>query len=232
LCQRAIGFLCEDRRDRLRSGHLVSFSGFRALPGAPARLHCILTFSTSTAVFSSETRVQRIASSEAYPCPICLSSNSRAKRRPRACAKCCSHARGVSDRAGRVGRGGERWPRAEAQPALPTGRARCGVRDAVRLADRSALYDAIGPVLLPARSEVGWPISASTTRTLQSGNATLFLLIRRMTTDKVLAALHGAGGTVMRSSFDESKEEALQAALAGARAASAEATGRGQRLSS
>jgi uncharacterized membrane protein len=62
-------------------------------------------------------------------------------------------------------------------------------------------------------------------RTLQSGNAALFLLIRKMTTDKVLAALHGAGGTVMRSSFDETKEEALQAALAGARAASVEAGG-------
>jgi uncharacterized membrane protein len=44
-----------------------------------------------------------------------------------------------------------------------------------------------------------------------------------MTTDKVLAALHAAGGTVMRSSFDETQEEALRAALAGARAASAEA---------
>jgi uncharacterized membrane protein len=62
-------------------------------------------------------------------------------------------------------------------------------------------------------------------RTLQSGNAALFLLIRKMTTDKVLAALHSAGGTVMRSSFDETKEEALQAALAGAQAASAEAGG-------
>jgi uncharacterized membrane protein len=62
-------------------------------------------------------------------------------------------------------------------------------------------------------------------RTLQSGNAALFLLIRKMTTDKVLAALHGAGGTVMRSSFDETKEEALQAALAGAQAASAKASG-------
>jgi uncharacterized membrane protein len=62
-------------------------------------------------------------------------------------------------------------------------------------------------------------------RTLQSGNAALFLLIRKMTTDKVLAALRGAGGTVIRSSFDETKEEALQAALAGARAASAEARG-------
>ena len=62
-------------------------------------------------------------------------------------------------------------------------------------------------------------------RTLQSGNAALFLLIRNMTTDKVLAALRGAGGTVLRSSFDETKEEALQAALAGARAASVEARG-------
>ncbi len=55
--------------------------------------------------------------------------------------------------------------------------------------------------------------------TLQSGNAALFLLIRRMTTDKVMAALEGAGGKVLRSSFDETKDEALQAALAGARGA-------------
>jgi uncharacterized membrane protein len=51
---------------------------------------------------------------------------------------------------------------------------------------------------------------------LQSGNAALFLLIRKMTTDKVLAALQGEGGTVLRTSFDESKEDALRAALAGA----------------
>jgi uncharacterized membrane protein len=62
-------------------------------------------------------------------------------------------------------------------------------------------------------------------RTLQSGNAGLFRLIRKMTTDKVLAALRGAGGTVMTSSFDGTKEAALQAALAGARAVSAEAEG-------
>ena len=48
---------------------------------------------------------------------------------------------------------------------------------------------------------------------LQSGNAALFLLIRKMTADKVLAALQGEGGTVIRTSFDESKEEALRAAL-------------------
>ena len=51
-------------------------------------------------------------------------------------------------------------------------------------------------------------------RTLRSGNATLFLLICKMTT-----------GTVLWSSVDETKEEALQAALAGARAASAEVGG-------
>ena len=48
-------------------------------------------------------------------------------------------------------------------------------------------------------------------RTLQSGNAALFLLIRKMTTDKVRAALRGVGGTIMRSSFDETKQELLQA---------------------
>jgi uncharacterized membrane protein len=58
-------------------------------------------------------------------------------------------------------------------------------------------------------------------KTLQSGNAALFLLIRKMTTDKVLAELRGAGGTIMRSSFDETKEEALREALASAQAVAA-----------
>jgi uncharacterized membrane protein len=62
-------------------------------------------------------------------------------------------------------------------------------------------------------------------RTLRSGNAALFLLIRKMTTDKVVAALRGVGGTVMRSSFDETNGDALQAALAGVRAATALAGG-------
>ena len=62
-------------------------------------------------------------------------------------------------------------------------------------------------------------------RTLQSGNAALFLLIRKMTTEKVLAALRGAGGTVLRSPFDESKEDALQAAFRAVRAATSEAAG-------
>jgi len=49
---------------------------------------------------------------------------------------------------------------------------------------------------------------------LQPGTAGLFLLIRKMTTDKVLADLRGTGGTVMRTSFDETKEAALREALA------------------
>ncbi|HUI21360.1 MAG TPA: DUF1269 domain-containing protein [Methylocella sp.] len=53
-------------------------------------------------------------------------------------------------------------------------------------------------------------------QTLQSGNAALFLLIRKLTTDKVLEDLKGVGGTVLRTSFDHTKEDALRAALSGA----------------
>jgi uncharacterized membrane protein len=56
-------------------------------------------------------------------------------------------------------------------------------------------------------------------QSLQSDNAALFLLIRKMTTDKVLADLQGVGGTVLRTSFDHTKEEALRQALAGVVAA-------------
>lgn len=50
--------------------------------------------------------------------------------------------------------------------------------------------------------------------TLQSGNAALFLLIRKMTADKVLERLQGVGGTVLKTSFDHTKEESLRQALA------------------
>jgi uncharacterized membrane protein len=57
---------------------------------------------------------------------------------------------------------------------------------------------------------------------LPPDGAGLFLLIQKMTDDKVLAELAGVGGTVMRTSFDHTKEEALREALAGhVRAASA-----------
>ena len=51
---------------------------------------------------------------------------------------------------------------------------------------------------------------------IEAGNAALFLLIRKVTGDKVLADLKGVGGKVLRTSFDHTKEEALRAALAAA----------------
>ncbi|WP_373504702.1 DUF1269 domain-containing protein [Aestuariivirga sp.] len=50
---------------------------------------------------------------------------------------------------------------------------------------------------------------------LRPGTAGLFLLIRKMTADKVLVYLNGLGGTVMKTSFDETKEGELRKALAG-----------------
>jgi uncharacterized membrane protein len=50
---------------------------------------------------------------------------------------------------------------------------------------------------------------------LKPRTAGLFLLIRKMTTDKVLEDLKGVGGTVIRTSFDHGKENALKEALAG-----------------
>ncbi len=49
---------------------------------------------------------------------------------------------------------------------------------------------------------------------LKPENAALFLLIRKMTGDKVLDELKGTGGTVLRTSLDHTKEQALRDALA------------------
>ena len=54
-------------------------------------------------------------------------------------------------------------------------------------------------------------------RTLRSGNASLLLLIRGAEADKVLAVLRGVGGAVLRGTFDETKQDALRAALTGDR---------------
>ncbi|MCA3554092.1 DUF1269 domain-containing protein [Aestuariivirga sp.] len=48
---------------------------------------------------------------------------------------------------------------------------------------------------------------------IKPGNAALFLLVRNMTADKVLADLAPYGGTVLRTSLDETKEKALRDAL-------------------
>jgi uncharacterized membrane protein len=54
---------------------------------------------------------------------------------------------------------------------------------------------------------------------LQPGNAALSVLIRKMTTDKVLDHLKGTGGTVLRTSLDHTNEQALRDALAAATSA-------------
>ncbi len=46
------------------------------------------------------------------------------------------------------------------------------------------------------------------------GGAALFILVRKMTTDKVVDGLKGVGGTVLRTSFDKSTDEMIRAALA------------------
>lgn len=58
-----------------------------------------------------------------------------------------------------------------------------------------------------------------TAAAIQPGTAALFVLVRRVTADKVLDRLKGEGGTVMKTSLDHTKEAALQAALAGVQAA-------------
>lgn len=49
---------------------------------------------------------------------------------------------------------------------------------------------------------------------LQPGNAALFLLITKMTADKVLEAVRGTGGVVLKTSLDHSQEQKLRDALA------------------
>ena len=139
--------------------------------------------------------------------------------------KAARHAAGIPDRAGRCRYRGEtaEW-RGQAQPAVPSdgGRSRNGC--ILGHIDRHDLPDAAGRHCARRRwrgaggalTDVGIDdnFMKEAAQTLQSGNAALFLLIRKMTTDKVLAALQGVGGTVMRTSFDHTKEEALRQALA------------------
>lgn len=55
--------------------------------------------------------------------------------------------------------------------------------------------------------------------TIQPGNAALFVLVKNMTADKVLKEIQDAGGTVLKTSLDETKEQVLRDALAKATAA-------------
>ena len=58
-----------------------------------------------------------------------------------------------------------------------------------------------------------------TAAAIKPGTAALFVLLRKLTADKVLEGLKGEGGTVLKTSLDHTKEAALQAALAGVKAA-------------
>jgi uncharacterized membrane protein len=53
---------------------------------------------------------------------------------------------------------------------------------------------------------------------IDPGSAVLFVLIQEMTTDKVLKAIKDYGGVVLKTSFDETKEQVLRDALKGAAA--------------
>ena len=56
---------------------------------------------------------------------------------------------------------------------------------------------------------------------LQPGNAALFLLITKMTGDKVLEAVRGTGGVVLKTSLDHSQEQKLRDALSATGSSSA-----------
>jgi uncharacterized membrane protein len=62
------------------------------------------------------------------------------------------------------------------------------------------------------------PFMKDLAASIQPGNAALFVLIRRMTADKVLEDLRGSGGVVLKTSLDHSKEQALRDALTAAQA--------------
>jgi uncharacterized membrane protein len=53
---------------------------------------------------------------------------------------------------------------------------------------------------------------------LKPGNAALFVLVKNMTPDKVLREIQDAGGTVLKTSLDDTKEQQLRDALAKASA--------------
>jgi len=80
-----------------------------------------------------------------------------------------------------------------------------------------AASGAIGGALTDVGLNDKWMKDAAAA--IKPGEAALFLLVRKVTGDKVLEGLKGEGGKVMRTSLDHTKEAALQAALAGVEAA-------------
>ena len=85
-----------------------------------------------------------------------------------------------------------------------------------------AASGALGGALTDVGLDDKW--MKDTAAAIQPGTAALFLLVRKVTADKVLDKLKGEGGTVMKTSFDHTKEAALQAALAEVKAAAPAST--------
>lgn len=50
---------------------------------------------------------------------------------------------------------------------------------------------------------------------IQPGEAVLFVLVRKVTGDKVLEAIKGVGGRILQTSLDHTREERLREALSG-----------------
>jgi uncharacterized membrane protein len=59
---------------------------------------------------------------------------------------------------------------------------------------------------------------------LQPGDAALFVEVKKMTGDKVLDAIKGTGGVVLKTSLDNTKEKALREAIAAAPASAENVT--------
>jgi uncharacterized membrane protein len=80
-----------------------------------------------------------------------------------------------------------------------------------------AASGALGGALTDVGIDDRW--MKDTAAAIEPGTAALFVLVRKVTADKVLEGLKGEGGKVMKTSLDHTKEAALQAALSGVQAA-------------
>jgi uncharacterized membrane protein len=79
-----------------------------------------------------------------------------------------------------------------------------------------AASGAIGGALTDIGIDDKW--IKETAAAISPGSAALFVLVRKLTADKVLEGLKGEGGTVLKTSLDHTKETALRDALAGVQA--------------
>jgi uncharacterized membrane protein len=82
-----------------------------------------------------------------------------------------------------------------------------------------AAFGSAAGAIAGALSDVGIDdrFMRDTAKFLHQGRAALFLLVNKMTTEKILTDFKDAGGTVLQTSFDPKKEAVLRTALDGAR---------------